>query len=183
MNKMLITPPHTTPNQNPPPFWVFTDDNLTILLSHGGHVLARSPFFFFFPSRDFPFDLNSNSPPFARHSRVTCLISPPSPHHPPTVGGWDRPFVEMGAGLRHGVGEAQLEVLAAQRVLPVVLDQGDQAGKVQVGRQVIVGASLLRAHANAAVLDPPAAPETHTGNDQVRLFRNPHKAKKKKKVG
>lgn len=73
----------------------------------------------------------------------------------------DRPFVEMRAGLRHSVGETQLEILAAQRVLPVVLDEGNQAGKVQVGCQKVVGASPLVAHANATVLDTPVAPKTH----------------------
>lgn len=66
----------------------------------------------------------------------------------------------MWAGLRHSVRETQLEILAAQRVLSVVLDQGNQAAKVQVSRQKIVRAPLLRVDANAAVLDPPTAPET-----------------------
>lgn len=38
----------------------------------------------------------------------------------------------------HGVREAQVEVLAAQRVFSVVLDQGVQTGKVQVRRHVVV---------------------------------------------
>lgn len=76
--------------------------------------------------------------------------------------GWcDRPFVEVWAALRYSIGEAQLEIVAAQRVLPVVLDQGNQAGKVQVSRQKIVSASLLRVDANTTVLDPPTAPKTH----------------------
>lgn len=87
------------------------------------------------------------------------------------VGGWDRPFVEVWAGLRHSVGETQLEVVAAQRVLSVVLDQGNQAGKVQVGRQEIVGASLLGADANATVLHPPAAPRRREGGGESRWRR------------
>lgn len=67
----------------------------------------------------------------------------------------------MWAALRYSISEAQLEILAAQRVLLVVLDQGIQAGEVQVSRQKIVSASLLRADANPTVLDPPTAPKTH----------------------
>ena len=81
----------------------------------------------------------------------------------------------MGGGLRHGVGEAQLEVLAAQRVLPVVIDQGVHAGEVQVGRQVEVGEPPLGAGADTTVLDSGSAPGTHTdtqthdGLDLIKL--------------
>ena len=72
------------------------------------------------------------------------------------------PFCSMGRGLRHGVGEAQLEVLAAQRVFSVVVDQGVHAEEVQVGRQVEVSEPPLGAGADPTVLDSPSAPETHT---------------------
>lgn len=77
----------------------------------------------------------------------------------------------MWVGWRHSISETQLEVLAAQRVLSVVLDQGNQAGKVQVGRQEIVRVALLCAHANAAVLDTPTTPETHETDAGGRFSR------------
>lgn len=91
------------------------------------------------------------------------------------------PLVEMWIGLWHSISETQLEIMAAQRVLSVVLDQGTQAGKVQVSRQKIVRASLLCADANTTVLDPPAAPKTqerertrsHSHNVKSQIGRNP----------
>lgn len=77
------------------------------------------------------------------------------------VNSYDRPFIEVWAGLGYSIGETQLKVLAAQRALSVVLDQGNQAGKVQVRRQKIARASLLSANTDATVLDPPVAPKTH----------------------
>lgn len=53
------------------------------------------------------------------------------------------PLLQVGAGLRHSLSEAQLEVLAAQRVVSVVLDQREHAGEVQVGRQEEVRARPL----------------------------------------
>lgn len=82
-----------------------------------------------------------------------------------------RPFVEMRVELRHSVGETQLEVVAAKRVVSVVLDEGGQAGKVQVGRQVVVGPPVLGAHAHAAVLDPPVAPGAHKMADSAVRVR------------
>lgn len=73
----------------------------------------------------------------------------------------------MRVELRHSVGETQLEVVAAKRVVSVVLDEGGQAGEVQVGRQVVVGPPLLGAHADAAVLDPPVAPGRHKMADSA----------------
>lgn len=69
----------------------------------------------------------------------------------------------MGIRQRYNVSEAQLKVLASQRVLSVVLDQRLQAGKVEVGREIEVGNPALRTSANEAVLDPPTAPERHAG--------------------
>ncbi|TNN53342.1 hypothetical protein EYF80_036496 [Liparis tanakae] len=64
--------------------------------------------------------------------------------------------------LRHGIREPQLKVLASQRVVPVVLHQGEHAGEVQVGRQVEVRERPLCNRADATVLDSPVAPEVHT---------------------
>lgn len=66
----------------------------------------------------------------------------------------------MGVQQRYDVGEAQLEVLASQWVLSVVLDQRLQVGEVEVGREIEVRHPALRTSANQTVLDPPAAPET-----------------------
>lgn len=99
------------------------------------------------------------------------------PDKDPAEDTFDEPFLQVRVGLRHGAGEAQLEVLAAQRVLPVVLDQRVHAGEVQVWRQVEVRVRPLRTRADAAVLDSPAAPEhTHTkgaqgGGDTFGVFR------------
>jgi len=74
----------------------------------------------------------------------------------------DPPLLQVRVWLRHGVREAQLKVLAAQRVFPVVLDQGVHAGEVQVGRQVEVRERPLCNRADATMLDSPVAPEVHT---------------------
>lgn len=74
----------------------------------------------------------------------------------------DKPFVQVGIRQRYNVSEAQLKVLASQRVLSVVLDQRLQAGKVQVRRKVIVWNPALRTSADETVLDPPTAPGRHT---------------------
>lgn len=74
----------------------------------------------------------------------------------------DEPFVLVRLDQRYDVSKAQLEVLASQWVLTVVLDQRRQAGKVEVGREKEVGSLALRTFPNQTVLDPPTAPETHT---------------------
>lgn len=61
--------------------------------------------------------------------------------HVRTLKWWDtgdRPFVQVRIRQGYDVSEAQLKVLASQRVLSVVLDQRLQAGKVEVGREVKV---------------------------------------------
>lgn len=75
----------------------------------------------------------------------------------------DKPFVEVWLQHRYNVSEAQLKVLASQRVLSVVLDQRLQAGKVEVGREIEVRNPALGTSANEAVLDPPTAPERQKG--------------------
>lgn len=50
----------------------------------------------------------------------------------------DQPLVLMWVRLWYSIFEVQFEVLAAQGAFSVVLDQGKQAGKVQVWRQVEV---------------------------------------------
>ena len=62
---------------------------------------------------------------------------------------------------RHSVSEAQFEVLAAQRVVSVVRDQGVHAGKVQLWRQVVVSVRAVETRANTTVLDSSTAPAIH----------------------
>lgn len=71
----------------------------------------------------------------------------------------------MLVGPGNCIGEAQVEVLASEWTLFVVLNECIDTGKVQVVREVVVCVTILRARANPTVLHSstsPAGGDKHT---------------------
>lgn len=64
----------------------------------------------------------------------------------------------VSVGLRHRVSEPHLELVAAQRHLPVVADEPVEALEHQVVRQVEAGGARVLTGVDPAMLDPTGTP-------------------------
>lgn len=68
-------------------------------------------------------------------------------------------FALVGVGLRHWLRQLHLKLVAAQRHLLVVVDEGEEGVEHQVVGQVELGAARLLTRVDPTVLHPTGAPD------------------------
>ena len=69
----------------------------------------------------------------------------------------------MSIGLRHRLCQLHLKLVAAQRHLLVVVDEGEERVEHQVVSQVELGAACLLTRVDTTVLNPPRTPGAKIG--------------------
>lgn len=74
----------------------------------------------------------------------------------------------MGVGLRYGLGQLHLKLVAAQRHLLVVCDEGEERVEHQVVREIELGAARLLARVDTTVLHSPRTPGAGQGEEWER---------------
>lgn len=88
----------------------------------------------------------------------------------------------MRVGLRHRLGQLHLKLVAAQRHLLVVVDEGEEGVKHQVVGQVELGAAGLLPRVDPAVLHPTRTPAPGRGGGRREERREEEEEKELEEV-
>jgi len=82
----------------------------------------------------------------------------------------DSLFALVGISLRHRLSQFHFKLIAAQRHLLVVVDQGKECVKHQVVGQVELGAACLLPRVDTTVLHPAGSPVAKVEETEGKLF-------------